>query len=81
VPGCPPPSEGGPPCVKPTVFPAAAQLSKNGGPFPAKLLGETGSLKLDRVLTPHQYLSARLSTSRSYGANNVSFDSGSPITN
>src|ERR1039458_8101795 len=68
VPGCPPPSEGGPPCVKPTVFPAAAQLSKNGGPFPAKLLGETGSLKLDRVLTPHQYLSARLSTSRSYGA-------------
>jgi len=81
VPGCPPSSEGGPPCVEPTVLPAAAQLSKNGGPFPAKLLGETGSLKLDRVLTPHQYLSARLSTSRSYGANNVSFDSGSPITN
>jgi hypothetical protein len=38
-------------------------------------------LKLDRVLTPHQYLSARLSTARSYGTNNVSFDAGSPITN
>ncbi len=81
VPGCPPPSAGGPPCVPPTMLPAAVQLSQNGGTFPAKLLGETGSLKLDRVLTPHQYLSARLSTARSYGTNNVSFDSGSPITN
>jgi hypothetical protein len=81
VPGCTPSSQGGPPCVEPTVLPAAAQLSQNGGTFPAKLLGETGSLKLDRVLTPHQYLSARLSTARSYGTNNVSFDSGSPITN
>ena len=81
VPGCPPPSEGGPPCVAPTALPAAAQLSQNGGTFPAKLLGETGSLKLDRVLTPHQFLSARVSTARSYGTNNVSFDSGSPITN
>jgi len=81
VPGCPPPSLGAPPCFEPTVSPAAAQLSQNGGTFPAKLLGETGSLKLDRVLTPHQYLAARLSTARSYGNNNVSFDSGSPITN
>jgi hypothetical protein len=60
---------------------AAAWLSQNGGTFPARLLGETGSLKLDRVLAPHQSLSARLSTARSYGMNNVSFDSGSPITN
>src|ERR1019366_583683 len=42
VPGCTPSSQGGPPCVEPTVLPAAAQLSQNGGTFPAKLLGETG---------------------------------------
>jgi hypothetical protein len=81
VPGCPPASAGGPPCVAPAGMTAAAWLSQNGGTFPAKLLGETGSLKLDRVLGPHQSLSARLSTARSYGMNNVSFDSGSPITN
>ncbi len=75
------PRIGGSACDQTPVFAAAAQLSKNGGQFPAKLLGETGSLKLDRVLTPHQFLSARLSTTRSYGMNNVSFDSGSPITN
>lgn len=51
------------------------------GTFPSTLLGGTGFLKLDRVLTPHQYLSARLSASRSYGANNVFFSPGSPITN
>jgi hypothetical protein len=76
-----PPSVGGSACDQTPVFAAAAQLSQNGGTFPAKLLGETGSLKLDRVLTPHQYLSARLSAARSYGTNNVSFDAGSPITN
>jgi hypothetical protein len=74
------PAIGGPACDQALVFASAAQLSTMGGTFPAKLLGDTGSLKLDRVLTPHQYLSARLSTSRSYGTNNVSFDSGSPIT-
>ncbi len=37
-------------------------------------------MKLDRVLSAHQFLTARLSTSRSYGANNVYFDPGSPIT-
>ena len=82
VPGCPPPGSGGPPCVAPAgLAAAAAQLSANGGTKHASLLGETGSLKLDRVLTAHQYLSVRLSAARSYGTNNVSFDSGSPITN
>jgi len=81
VPGCPPPSAGGPPCVPPTVLPAAAQLSTMGGTFPAKLLGNAGFIKLDRVLTPHQQLSARLSTSRYYGTNNVFLDPASPITN
>jgi hypothetical protein len=81
VPGCPPATVGGPPCVQPAVLAAARQLSGNGGTFPSKLLGETGFLKLDRVLAPHQYLTARLSTARSYGANNVYFDPESPITN
>jgi len=81
VPGCPPPSEGGPPCVAPAALAAAQQLSQNGGTKREQLLGETGSVKLDRVLTPHQFLSMRVSTARSYGTNNVTFDSGSPITN
>ena len=68
-------------CDQTLVFASAAQLSTMGGTFPAKLLGDTGFVKLDRVLTPHQHLSARLSTSRYYGANNVFFDPGSPITN
>jgi len=81
VPGCPPPSASGPPCVKPSMLPAATQLSTMGGIFPAQLLGNAGFLKLDRVLTPHQQLSARLSTSRYYGTNNVFLDPASPITN
>jgi hypothetical protein len=80
VPGCPPPTWGAPPCTPPAMPSAAAQLSTMGGTFHAKLLGETGFLKLDRVLSSHQFLSARFSTSRSYGANNVYFDPGSPIT-
>src|ERR1035437_5975469 len=81
VPGCPPASAGGPPCITPSVLPAAAQLSTMGGTFPAKLLGNAGFLKLDRVLTAHQQLSARLNTSRYYGTNNVYLDPASPITN
>jgi len=38
---------------------AAVQLSQNGGTKRAQLLGETGSVKLDRVLSAHQYLSLR----------------------
>jgi len=74
------PAIGGPACDEALVFAAAAQLSVMGGTFNAQLLGETGFVKIDRVLSAHQYLSARLSTSRSYGANNVLFDPGSPIT-
>ena len=75
------PAIGGMACDQALVFASAAQLSTLGGTFHAKLLGETGFVKLDRVLTPHQFLSARLSTSRYYGTNNVSFDPASPITN
>jgi hypothetical protein len=75
------PAIGGQACDAALVFASAAQLSTMGGAFHGQLLGETGFLKLDRVLARHQFLSARLSTSRSYGMNNVSFDPGSPITN
>ncbi len=74
------PAIGGPACDQALVMASSAQLSAMGGTFHAKLLGETGFVKLDRVLSPHQYLTARLSASRSYGANNVYFDPGSPIT-
>ncbi len=75
------PAIGGIACDQALVFASAAQLSTLGGTFHAKLLGDTGFVKLDRVLTPHQHLSARLNTSRYYGTNNVFFDPASPITN
>ena len=81
VPGCPPPSEGGPPCVGPNSLSAATLLSQNGGTKRAQLLGGTGSVKLDRAFGSRQFLSLRLSAAKSYGTNNVTFDSGSPITN
>ncbi len=74
------PAIGGIACDELLVLASAAQLSTLGGTFHAKLLGETGFLKLDRVLAPHQFLSARLSAARSDGENNVDFDPGSPIT-
>jgi len=42
--GCPPASEGGPPCAAPNALAAAVQLSQNGGTKRAQLLGETGSV-------------------------------------
>jgi hypothetical protein len=75
------PDVGGAACDQARVFASAAQLSTMGGTFQAKLLGNAGFLKLDRVLTPHQHLSARLSTSRYYGTNNVFLDPASPIAN
>ena len=75
------PAIGGPACDQALVFASAKQLSTMGGTFQAKLLGDAAFVKVDRVLSPHQHLSARLSTSRYYGTNNVFFDPGSPITN
>ncbi len=81
VPGCPPASVGAPPCVPANIPSAAAQLSAQGGTFHSALLGNAGFFKLDRVLTPHELLSARLSTSRYYGTNNVFFEPSNPVTN
>jgi hypothetical protein len=65
---------------KALVFAAADQLNSMAGEFGSSLLGNTGFFKVDLSLTPKHYLSARLSTSRYYGANNVFFDPASPIT-
>jgi hypothetical protein len=75
------PAIGGAACDQNLVYAAAAQLSTMGGTFPAKLLGNTGFVKLDHLLAPHEHLSLRLSASRYDGTNNVFLDPGSPITN
>jgi Carboxypeptidase regulatory-like domain/TonB dependent receptor-like, beta-barrel len=65
---------------KDLVFAAADQLNSMAGEFGSSLLGNAGFLKVDLSLTPKHYLSARLSSSRYYGTNNVFFDPASPIT-
>ncbi len=62
------------------VFAAAASLTQMGGQFRSALVGNAAFGKLDFVLTPRHHLSARLSTSRYYGENNVFFDPASPAT-
>jgi len=62
------------------VFVTASQLSKQAGTYPASMLGNAGFLKLDISLSQHNHLSARLSTSRYYGHNNVFLDTASPLT-
>ena len=75
------PAIGGMACDQALVLAAAAQLSTQAGTFNARMNGETAFLKLDRVLSAHELLSARLSMLRYDGMNNVFFDPGSPITN
>ncbi|HZR57708.1 MAG TPA: TonB-dependent receptor [Terriglobales bacterium] len=62
------------------VFATAAQLSQQAGQYPSKLLGNAGFVKLDLNLSPHNYLSLRLNTSRYWGENNVFIDPASPLT-
>src|SRR5438874_3165516 len=62
------------------VFATAAQLSRQSGLYPSKLLGNAGFAKLDLNLSPHNLLSARISTSRYSGTNNVFLDPSSPVT-
>jgi len=63
------------------VFATAAQLSQLGGQFRTALVGDAAFGKMDFALSPHNHLSARLSTSRYYGQNNVFFEPASPVTN
>jgi len=62
------------------VFAAAAQLSKQAGQYPAKLMGNATFLKMDVSLSTHHFLSLRLNTSRYSGQNNVFLDPSSPLT-
>jgi hypothetical protein len=62
------------------VLATAQALSKMGGEFRSRLDGNAGFLKLDFSLTPAEFLTARINTSRYYGENNVFFDSSSPVT-
>ncbi len=62
------------------VFATAAQLSRQAGQYPSQLLGNAGFLKLDFNLSPKNYLSLRLNTSRYWGANNVFINPASPVT-
>jgi len=75
------PNIGGPACDQTLVFASASQLSNLGGTYPAKMLGNSGFIKLDYSLSPKHFLTARVNTSRYYGNNNVFFDPASPITN
>jgi Carboxypeptidase regulatory-like domain/TonB dependent receptor len=62
------------------VFATAARLSNEAGQYPSQLLGNAGFVKLDFNLTPKNYLSLRLNTSRYWGTNNVFIDPASPVT-
>lgn len=62
------------------VYATAAQLSQAAGTYRTDLLGTTGFLKTDFVLSQKHLLSARVNISRFHGANNVFFDAFSPIT-
>lgn len=59
---------------------AAAELSRMGGSFPARMVGNAAFFKLDYTISPRHFLSARLNTSRYWGENNVFLDPASPIT-
>ncbi|HUK23608.1 MAG TPA: TonB-dependent receptor [Terriglobales bacterium] len=62
------------------VFAAAAQLSKQAGAYPAKLVGNAGFLKVETAISPRHFLSLRINTSRYSGLNNVFLDPTSPLT-
>jgi len=62
------------------VFAAAERLTGMAGTFRSELLGNSGLAKMDWTVTPQHHLTARLSTSRYWGKNNVFFDPASPVT-
>ncbi len=66
---------------KDLVFATAAQLSRIGGDYQSRLLGNTAFFKTDFALNSANYLSLRVSTSRYWGTNNAFFEPSSPVTN
>ena len=65
---------------QPLVFATAAELSQEAGLYAAKLLGNAGFAKIDVNVSPRNYLSLRLNTSRYWGLNNVYLDPSNPLT-
>lgn len=63
------------------VFGAASQLSREGGNYRTRLLGNAAFAKFDHSFNARNHLTLRLNLSRYYGENNVFFDAASPITN
>ncbi len=62
------------------VFATAAKLTQESGEYPTQLLGNTGFVKFDFKLSPHNDLAVRLNASRYWGTNNAFVDTASPLT-
>src|SRR5512146_709959 len=62
------------------VADAAAQLTGMAGSYSSAMIGNAGFFKVDYNLSPRQFITFRLNTSRYNGENNVFLDPSSPIT-
>ncbi|HEU5404298.1 MAG TPA: TonB-dependent receptor, partial [Terriglobales bacterium] len=62
------------------VADAAAQLTAMSGSYRSAMIGNAGFFKIDYNLSPRQFVTLRLNTSRYNGENNVFLDPSSPIT-
>ena len=62
------------------VASAAAHLTELAGSYHSAMIGNAGFLKLDVNLSPRQFVTLRINTSRYGGENNVFLDPSSPIT-
>jgi hypothetical protein len=62
------------------VFAAAARLSQQSGAYASAQIGNAAFAKVDVSLSPRNFLSFRLNTSRYSGQNNVYLDPASPVT-
>jgi hypothetical protein len=64
----------------PLVAEAAARLTQMAGSYGSAMIGNAGFFKVDYNLSPRQFVTLRLNTSRYDGENNVFLDPSSPIT-
>ena len=62
------------------VVAAAARLSEQAGSYRSSQVGNAGFFKVDYSISPTQFLTARLNTSRYGGDNNVFLDPSSPVS-
>ncbi|MGI9102659.1 MAG: TonB-dependent receptor domain-containing protein [Terriglobales bacterium] len=64
----------------PLVMATSEALSKMGGEFRSRLLGNAAFAKVDAAISSRHHVTLRVNTSRYYGENNVFFDPASPIS-